>query len=52
MTTQPFIAILNRSTRRNWTASNRRYDRFSRSLVSGIEDLMEPSLLMNWKTLL
>jgi len=52
MTPKPITAIGNRSTRRYWIGSNRRYDRYNRSLVNRIEDLMDPSFLMNWKTLL
>ncbi len=52
MTAQQITAITNRSTRRYWIGSNRRYDRYNRSLVNRIEDLMDPSFLMNWKTLL
>ena len=52
MTPQPIMAIGNRTTRRYWVGSNRRHDRYNRSLVNRVEDLMDPSFLMNWKTLL
>jgi hypothetical protein len=52
MTPQPIMAIGNRSTRRYWVGSDRRHDRYNRSLVNRVEDLMDPSFLMNWKTLL
>jgi hypothetical protein len=46
------MAIGNRSTRRYWVGSDRWRDRYNRSLVNRVEDLMDPSFLMNWKTLL
>ncbi|AKA48367.1 transposase [uncultured archaeon] len=52
MTPQQITAIGNRSTRRYWVGSNRRHDRYNRSLVNRVEDLMDPSFLMNWKNLL
>ena len=52
MTPKPITAIGNRSKRRYWIGSNRRYDRYNRSLVDRLEDLMDPSFLMNWRTLL
>ena len=52
MTPKPITATANRSTRRYWIGSNRRYDRYNRSLVNRIEDLMDPSFLLNWKNLL
>lgn len=52
MTPQPIMAIGSRSTRRYWVGSDRRHDRYNRSLVNRVEDLMDPSFLMNWKTLL
>ncbi len=52
MTPKPITAVGNRSTRRYWIGSNRRYDRYNRSLVNRIEDLLDPSFLLNWKTLL
>jgi transposase len=52
MTPQPITALGNRSTRRYWIGSDRRHDRYNRSLVNRIEDLMDPSFLLNWKVLL
>ena len=52
MTPKPIMTIGNRGKRRCWIGSNRRYDRCNRSLVDRIEDLMDPSFLMNWKMLL
>ena len=52
MTNQQITAISNRSTRRYWIGSDRRFDRYNRSLVNRIEDLMDPSFLMDWKALL
>jgi transposase len=52
MTPKPITAIGNRSTRRYWIGSNRRFDKYNRSLVNRIEDLMDPSFLMNWRSLL
>ena len=52
MTPKPITAIGNRSTRRYWIGSNRRFDKYNRSLVNRIEDLMDPSFLMNWRNLL
>ena len=52
MTPKPITATGNRSKRRYWIGSNRRYDRYNRSLVNRIEDLMDPSFLMNWRNLL
>ena len=51
MTPKPITAAGNRSTRRYWIGSDRRYDRYNRSLVNRIEDLMDPSFLMNWRDL-
>ena len=39
MTTQQITAIGNGSTRRYWIGSDRRFDRYNRSLVDRIEDL-------------
>ena len=52
MTTQPIMTGINGSTLRYWIGSDRRYDRYNRSLVNRIEDLLDPSFLMNWKLLL
>ena len=52
MTPKPIMVIGNRSTRRYWIGSDRRYDRYNRSLVDRIEDLLDPSFLMDWKLLL
>ena len=52
MTNQQITAISNRRTRRYWIGSDRRFDRYNRSLVNRIEDLMDPSFLMDWKVLL
>ena len=52
MTTQQITAIGNGSTIRYWIGSDRGFDRYNRSLVDRIEDLMDPSFLMNWKPLL
>jgi transposase, IS4 family len=52
MTPKPITAKGNRSKRRYWIGSDRRYDRYNRSLVNRIEDLMDPSFLMNWRNLL
>ena len=52
MTNQQITAAGNRSTRRYWIGSDRRFDRYNRSLVNRIEDLMDPSFLMDWKALL
>ena len=52
MTTQQITAIGNGSAIRYWIGSNRRFDIYNRSLVNRIEDLMEPSFLMNWRELI
>ena len=52
MTNQQITAISNGSTRRYWIGSDRRFDRYNRSLVNRIDDLMDPSFLMDWKILL
>ena len=52
MTTQQIIAVGGQSTRRYWIGSDRRFDRYNRSIVNRIEDLMDPSFLMDWKVLL
>jgi hypothetical protein len=52
MTPKPIMTLGNRTTRRYFIGWNRRYDRYNRSLVNRIEDLMDPSFLMDWKTLL
>ena len=52
MTNQQITAISNGRTRRYWIGSDRRFDRYNRSHVNRIEDLMDPSFLMDWKTLL
>jgi hypothetical protein len=48
MTTQQITAISNGSTKRDWIGSDRRFERYSTSLVNRIEDLMEPSFMMDW----
>ena len=40
------------TTRRYWVGSNRRHDRYNRSLVNRVKDLMDPSFLLNWRLLL
>ena len=52
MTPKPITTTGNRSKRRYWIGSSRRYDRYTRSLVDRIEDLLDPSFLMDWKLLL
>ena len=52
MTNRQIIAVGNRSTRSYWIGSDRRFDRYNRSLVNRIVDLIHPSFMMNWKTLL
>ena len=52
MTPKPITTTGNRSKRRYWIGSDRRYDRYNRSLVDRIEDLLDPSFLMDWKLLL
>ena len=52
MIAKPITATAKRSTRKHWSDSNRRYDRYNRSLVNRIEDLMDSSFLMNWRNLL
>ena len=52
MIPQQTTAIGNRSTRRCWIGSDRTHDRYNRSLVNRIEDLMDPSFLMDWRVLL
>ena len=39
MTPKPITATDNKSKRRYWIGSDRRYDRYNRSLVNRIEDL-------------
>jgi hypothetical protein len=50
MTRQQITAIADRSTRRCCIGSYRRYDRYNKSLVNRIEDLMNPYFLMNSKS--
>ncbi len=52
MTTQQITAIANRSTRRYCIGSNRKHDIYNRSPANRIENLMDPSFLMDWKALL
>jgi hypothetical protein len=52
MTNQQITAVGNRSTRRYWIGSDRRFDRYNRSLVNRIDDLIDVSFLMDWKALL
>ncbi len=42
MTPKPITAVINRITRRYWIGSDRRFDRYNRSLVNRIEDLIDP----------
>lgn len=42
MTQKPITIISNRSTRRHWIGSNRKFDKYNRSLVNRIEDLPVP----------
>ena len=52
MTPKSISITGNRSIRRYWIGSDRRYDRYNRSLVDRIEDLLDTSFLMDWKLLL
>ena len=52
MALKQIAAISNGSTRRYWIGSDRRFDRYNRSLVNRVKDLMDPSFLMDWKVLL
>jgi hypothetical protein len=52
MTPKPITATGNGSTGIHGIGSGRRHDRYNRSLVNRIEDLMDPSFLMDWKILL
>ena len=52
MTPQPITGAGNRGTRRYRTGSDRRHDIYNRSLVNRIEELLDPSFLMDWKMLL
>ena len=52
MTSQQTTAVGNGSTRRYWIGSDKRFDRYNRSLVNRIEDLMVPSFMMDWKVIL
>lgn len=52
MTLKQIAAIINGSTRRYWIGSDRRFDRYNRSPVNKIEDLMDSSFLMDLKILL
>ena len=52
MTPQPIETLGNRGTRRYRIGSQRRYDRYIRSLVNRIEDILDPSFLMDWNILL
>jgi hypothetical protein len=36
----------------HWIGSDRRYDRYNRSLANRTEDLLDPSFLMDWKLIL
>jgi hypothetical protein len=47
MTTQQITAISTGSTRRYWIGSDRRFDRYNSSLVKRIEDLLDPSFMMD-----
>jgi len=48
---QPIATKENRGTRRYRIWSQRRYYRYSRSLINRIEDIPGTSFLMNWKIL-
>ena len=48
MTPKLITATGNGSTRIHGIGSGRRHDRYNRSLVNRIEDLMDPSFLMDW----
>jgi hypothetical protein len=50
MTPRLIMAIVSRSTKRYCAGSRRRYERYNRSLVSMIEDLMDQSFFMDFKT--
>ncbi len=52
MRPKPITATGNISKRRYWIGSDRSYDRYNRSLMDRIEDLLGPSFLMDWKLLL
>ncbi len=52
MTPKQIKALGNGSTRRYWIGSGRRRDRYNKSLVNRIGDLMDPSFLLNLKSLL
>ena len=52
MTPKPITATGNGSTGIHGIGSGRRHDRYNRSLVNRSEDLMDPSFLMDRKTLL
>ena len=52
MTPKPITATSSRSIRRYSIGSDRRFDRYNRSLVNRIKNLMDPSFLMDWKALL
>jgi len=52
MTPQPIETLGNRGTRIYRIGSQRRYDRYNRSLVNRIEDILDPSFLMDWNILL
>lgn len=52
MTPQQTTCIRNRSTGIYGIGSGRRHDRYNRSLVNRIEDLLDPSFLMDLKILL
>ena len=51
MTPKPINDIINRSTRGYWIGSNRGFDTYNRSLVTRIEDFIDPSFLMEWELL-
>ena len=52
MTNQSIMTGIYRCSLRYWIGSDRSYDRYNRSLVNRIEDLLDPSFLMYWKLLL
>ena len=47
MTPKPITATANRSERRYWIGSDRRYDRYNRFLVNRIEKFLGPSFLIH-----
>lgn len=52
MTPKPITAPVNRSRKRDWIGSDRRYDGYNRSFLNRIKDIMDPSFLINWRSLI